>query len=359
MAYSCGLLYHTILFFISITLQNTHCSPSTPFGLQPVFLPEDMDDETYAALIFQRPDMEPYLSAQRKAQLRRRMTMGNSDYENDEEDQVLLVENDDDDMTRPLSDFEDGRKTELVNPALVPESSYYGESNQGRSLIGKKEKMINNTRRQILNIFKTHETIAWGDAWLVANCYVCYQNWRGHEIPVLHLCHTGFHSNNWKYKTTGRFFRSVCYYNWDYRNSGFWKYKRYLWQGAYKYPGTRGLTLHRLGGYIRGCSKRYADVGEVFTVRGCRGWWPHYIGYLMEGRQIRLELPITRLENETCRIAHHATLTPFHRGISLFARFRACVCFGRYCNNAVANDIHIPLLLFGYIFVHNEIKLYL
>ncbi|KAH9627932.1 hypothetical protein HF086_015376 [Spodoptera exigua] len=302
-------MHFTILFTI-VVIQGTNCSllsrsrnPSQ-YLLQPVFLPDDITDDMYNALIVQRPDLEPYLSVQRKTQLRRnqmpyllkkKKKKQKAKYpfydhyeRNKTSSEVLLLENDDDDITRPLSDFDDGRRTEIINPLLVPEYNISLKNTKGSSVVDKKEDRLNISRRGPM--YKG-EDAAWNGAYKVANCYVCY----AHETTIskINLCHTAFHSDDFRLRSQTRYFRSACYYNWDYRNSGYWKYKRYWWHGV-EYEGSRGMTIHRLGSYTKGCMKRYADVGEVFTMRTCRGWWPHYMGGLMEHRMIRLELPITK-----------------------------------------------------------------
>uniref|UniRef100_A0A2H1W9F9 SFRICE_038682 n=1 Tax=Spodoptera frugiperda TaxID=7108 RepID=A0A2H1W9F9_SPOFR len=124
-------------------------------GPVPVFLPDDIDDDTLDSLIEQRPDLEHILRAQRKVQLRAQqmpyvMNRINDEYENDEQEDIGLVENDDDDITRPLSDFDDGRTTEFVDPSLVvePEELFnngYMPQRSGRH----KQERLNDTRREV------------------------------------------------------------------------------------------------------------------------------------------------------------------------------------------------------------------
>ncbi|XP_022815820.1 uncharacterized protein LOC111349081 [Spodoptera litura] len=354
--------YSTILFFL-FTLEGTNCSIPSIFlsqnGPQPVPSLDDIDDDTFNELIRERPDLEHILNIQRKTQLRRhempylmKQNKKNGKYENDNERQIMLVENDDDDITRPLSDFHDGRTTVIIDPSLVPEYPLNPRKRKGSSGIYKKEQRFNNTRRGIL--WDTPEERAWKNAWWAAHCYNCFIG-RGHT-PRHKLCHAAFHSNNWKYRTQKRYFRTACYYNWAYRNYGYWKYKAYSWYGEYEYHWSRGLTVHRMGMYTKGCMKRYSDVGEVYTMRACRGYWPMYIGGYLEHRQIRNDLWIGIYPNHTCRMAHHATLIPFNRGISLFGRLRSCSCVGRYCNNAVVNNIYMPLLVIEFLIIYIEVK---
>ncbi|KAF9808453.1 hypothetical protein SFRURICE_008506, partial [Spodoptera frugiperda] len=328
----------------------------------PVFLPDNIDDDTLEAIIEQRPDLEHILRAQRKVQIRRQqlpyvMKRINDEYENDEQQDInMVVENDDDDITRPLSDFDDGRTTEFVDPSLVvePEERFHKEYIKKRSGRHKQER-LNDTRREgifgggtyVFGMIRSHAEKAWDESWRMTNCYTCYFGF--YSLPRHNLCHTAFHSNDWKYRTTKRYFRTVCYYHYRYRNERnykgdrFWKYKKYKWHNKYEYGPSNGLTIHRLGIFAHGCMKRWSDVGEVFTMRACRGHWPMYIGGLMESRGIRMDFSAQRFEhNNTCRTSPHATLIPFHRGISLFGRYHSCACLGRYCNDSVVNNIYMP-----------------
>ncbi|KAF9808427.1 hypothetical protein SFRURICE_008480 [Spodoptera frugiperda] len=354
------------------------CHLSTVNGPVPVYLHENMDDETLEAIIEQRPDLEHILRAQRKVQLRAQQMDGIGDddeHENGKQQDIMLVENDDDDITRPLSDFDDGRTTEFVDPSLVmePEERFNKEYMKQRTIRDKQE-LLNNTRRRPMNwlgsgtyvwgMIRSHAEKAWDESYRMDNCYTCYFGF--YNLPRHNLCHTAFHSNDWKYRTTKRYFRTVCYYHYRYRNERnykgdrFWKFKIYKWYGEYQYPNSNGLTIHRLGIFAYGCMKRWSDVGEVFTMRACRGHWPMYIGGLMEHRGIRMDFSAQRFEhNNTCRVSPHATLIPFHRGISLFGRYHSCACLGRYCNDSVVNNIYMPLLIIVFLLIYKEIKQYL
>ncbi|KAF9808447.1 hypothetical protein SFRURICE_008500 [Spodoptera frugiperda] len=338
-----GHLYFTILFYI-IIIQSLNCSSVSKstnpnqYVVEPLYLPDDLTDEIYDGLLRQRPDLEPVLSAQRKTQIERRQNKEGNFL--DEEQEILLVENEDNDITRPLREFEDGRTTMEVNPLLVPE--FTKNEKQRLPFIVNKKQRFNDTT----GLYSNDWDRAWDNAWWAANCYTCYaedESVENSKTPRQNLCHTAFQSNDWRYVTSQKYFKSGCYYSWEYRKRGYWKYKRYFWRGGYK--GTYGATLHRLGSYAKGCMKRFSDVSEMFTMRACRGWWPMYVGGLMENRMVKLEFPITKDINNTCRTSKHATLTPFQRGVSLYGRFHACTCVGRYCNNTVVNGIYVPLLV--------------
>ncbi|KAF9416386.1 hypothetical protein HW555_006233 [Spodoptera exigua] len=240
--------------------------------LHPLYLPEEITDETYNALIRQRPDLESIFRVQRKAQIERQQKNKENMYINNEEQEVLLVENEDNDITRPLREFEDERTTIEVNPALVPE--FTRAEKQRLPFISHKRQRFNDTKRVELFVNNGWDR-AWDNAWWAANCYTCYAEDEildDNKNPKQNLCHKAFQTNDGRYAATQSFFKSGCYYSWEYRKRGYWKYRRYYWQGEDEAsPGTHGSTLHRLGAYTKGCVKRFSDVSEIFTMRACRG----------------------------------------------------------------------------------------
>ncbi|KAF9808455.1 hypothetical protein SFRURICE_008508 [Spodoptera frugiperda] len=346
-------LYFPVLFYI-ILLQISKCylvsisrNPSE-YALEPVYLPDDISDELYDALIRQRTDLEPILRVQRKNK--------NKD--------IVLLENDDDDITRPLSDFDDGRSVEIVDPSLVRDFRAENNTESNTVVVAprllpflrKKQPRFNDTRKW-KKALSSNSEMAWDNTWHVSDCFFCHAEddiFPLKDPPKISLCHTAFKSTDWTQNTMKRYFRSACYYSWEYRNKLHWRYKRYSWHKEHTQQITRGTTLHRLGSYGKGCMKKFSDVSEMFTMRACRGWSP-MVGGLMEHEQIKEALPIGKETNYTCGIAHHAILTPFQRGVSLYGRFHACTCVGRYCNNSVVNGIYVPLLIIKFLLVYSEI----
>lgn len=51
--------------------------------------------------------------------------------------------------------------------------------------------------------------------------------------------------------------------------------------------------------------------------------------------------------DEGCVVSPQAVLTPFARGVSLFARYHACVCQGKYCNDAMMVTPSAIVILFN------------
>ncbi|KAF9819372.1 hypothetical protein SFRURICE_000057 [Spodoptera frugiperda] len=187
----------------------------------PVYLPVNIDDETFNAIITQRPDLKYILKEQRKNQLLHHNQMpyllkkknGSTEYEKVKQKPILLVENDDDDITKPLSDYNDGRTTVDIDPTLViePDRMMYQKYKKRRSNSTNKQRFKGPSRRgwELRWWPRTHEQYAWDNSWWAANCYNCWAYNRG-GIHRNHLCHTAFHSQNWVYRTQKRYVISRC-----------------------------------------------------------------------------------------------------------------------------------------------------
>ncbi|KAH9639476.1 hypothetical protein HF086_003609 [Spodoptera exigua] len=291
------------------------------YALEPVYLPDDITDTLYDALIRQRPDLEPILSVERRKKGK----------------EIMLVENDDDDITRPLSDFDDGRSTEIIEPSLVRENN--AENNNESNTVTVAPRLLPFLRKKLPRFNDASRwkkpsgwEKAWDNTWHVANCFVCYADDDIPSLkkpPTLSLCHSAFQSTDWRHKAMKSYFRSACYYSWEYKNKLRWRYKRYSWHNEYSYGVTRGTTIHRLGSYTKGCTTFFSDVSEIFTVRACRSLGSNFKGGLIDHKNINKKLPIGKEANYTCDVGPHAALTPFQRGYSLFARVHACSCVGR------------------------------
>ncbi|XP_063894883.1 uncharacterized protein LOC135118011 [Helicoverpa armigera] len=85
-----------------------------------------------------------------------------------------------------------------------------------------------------------------------------------------------------------------------------------------------------------GCFKRYLDIGaEVYNERGCRTMNPLRGKSFASSRFSALEKSMHYM-TEGCVSSPHASLTPFSRAITLYARYHVCVCVGDYCNQSGA-----------------------
>ncbi|CAK1584886.1 unnamed protein product [Parnassius mnemosyne] len=177
----------------------------------------------------------------------------------------------------------------------------------------------------------------------------CY--WCGHNetlLPSSTLCHDMFDSDNGQARTMARFFRAKChlypYYSPYFRQMQGHRYYPYYMLHEY----DNGLKTYMFGDYIKGCFKRFVDVGPLYTSRGCRrhyGTFNSYARNFASHRLKKLEL-IAKGHSDICVHSPLAALTPFSRSISLFVRYHVCVCSTNYCNTGCENCVTSLLLLF-------------
>ncbi|CAH0703771.1 unnamed protein product [Spodoptera exigua] len=243
-----------------------------------------LDEDVYNHIIEQRPDLEDILSRQRRRLLRLKempYSQSSQDKTTDDDPEVLLVENDDDDITKPLSDFKDGRTTQSARVPPFLEEKHTGSVGSLRAVKSNESRMLPFLGSRRWWIFGGGGS-AWDEAWKMSNCYYCSID---EDIPRSPVCHRMFNSNEWKYRTVARYYRTVCYYNWNHRNSG--------------------------------------------------AYWPSVEGGLVKHRMARLQVPLVDAINTTCITSPHASLTPFHRGISLWARYHVCVCKAPYWDTSL------------------------
>ncbi|XP_034838434.1 uncharacterized protein [Maniola hyperantus] len=113
------------------------------------------------------------------------------------------------------------------------------------------------------------------------------------------------------------------------------RYRKYC-----KYANIRGYSTKEsqprviIGRWTGGCSVRWVDLSGVYTQRACRNRMQPTMGlHFASKRMAKLEKALWNIENG-CIISPVATLTPLSRGVSLYARFHACVCSGNWCNSA-------------------------
>lgn len=89
-----------------------------------------------------------------------------------------------------------------------------------------------------------------------------------------------------------------------------------------------------------GCFKRFLDVENYYVERGCRYWPPDMGKSYASKRLARVEKMLIGI-GSGCTFSPMASLTPFSKGVSLYVRYHACVCLGRYCNSANQHTAHL------------------
>lgn len=287
----------------------------------------DLDDETYQHLMEELPQLKQIM---RTRQLSYRRDPNKSSPFDAEEDDFDASEDEYVDNSTLEYDDENGNSTNAVSfqTTRMPFRTHWPQ------------RSANKTRPR-----------AWYDFFSpyigkrVARCFWCGLNMSG--IPRSPLCHDMFDSNNAPARVLRRFYRAYCYHN----SKSYAVHRKRPWTyGGYRYVYNSGLINEYYGRFMGGCFKRFLDVGEVYTQRGCRYWWPrtawHIVGEITKGkgrtfashRFKMLEAILKKYKNK-CIISPHASLTPFARGISLYVRYHVCVCNRKYCNAAAAVNL--------------------
>lgn len=172
------------------------------------------------------------------------------------------------------------------------------------------------------------------------------------------LCHDIFNSNNYEYRSLAALLRATCYDNPSVRHGEKVKWpKRYDEFKLYQYT-DQGLESKFYGSYSGGCFKRFLDIGNFYTQRGCRQWPPDgyrfrrgYFDHPTIEQYRRLEKKLGKSERDACVYSLHASLVPFARDVSLFARHHVCVCKGRYCNAASTIIVSFVSQILGVIYL--------
>lgn len=161
------------------------------------------------------------------------------------------------------------------------------------------------------------------------SCYVCGMT--QDDIPTNPICHEAFHSSDARYLTLASYLHAKCITS--------------SWYTGKEYHRTHRLfhvekPTYYAGDFRHGCFKRFLDVGKVYTQRGCRKQKPWTGGSksFATFRYTQLERRLVGVANG-CIMSGHASLTPFDRSVSLFARYHVCVCKGDYCNSANRNAL--------------------
>ncbi|XP_061726340.1 uncharacterized protein LOC133531925 [Cydia pomonella] len=108
---------------------------------------------------------------------------------------------------------------------------------------------------------------------------------------------------------------------------------------------NRSDPLSVFGEWTGGCSKRWLDLSGLYTQRTCRSLTTPAVGHhFLSKRMARLELALRDVK-EGCVTSPMATLVPFSRAVSLFARFHVCVCRGHFCNLASRKALSLGLTM--------------
>ncbi|RVE49734.1 hypothetical protein evm_005604 [Chilo suppressalis] len=119
----------------------------------------------------------------------------------------------------------------------------------------------------------------------------------------------------------------------------FRKYCRYLDVDNFYENASEPRSVY--GRFTGGCSVRWTDLSGVYTQRACRNRRHAMTGlHFASKRMAKLELALHELDNG-CIISPMASLIPLSRGVSLYARFHACVCTGSWCNTTSENQTWI------------------
>lgn len=310
--------------------------------------PEDLPQDLYENLIEERPDLKPILGPLRKTKLRHpqmpylrkttvSVTSSDSDSEYEYRNEGTPIQEYDDDGSIMSRTARYTYKPEQDTNATTTSSFL---SNSSRMMPFLSRKRTNNSRRWWWFSDPRYQGP------VVARCYYC--NAFFSDIPLQRGCHSGFDSEDWRERTRARIHRTKCYYYDSYKVTG--KIESYDWRG-YIYEKDRGLKRAYSGRFIGGCYKRFMDLGEVYTSRGCRlGNWPLGDSHFANHRMVRLEI-LLKGKKEGCLSSPHASLTPFSRAISLYTRYHVCICQGRYCNKANFTKTSVLLLFAALLFI--------
>ncbi|KAI8441706.1 hypothetical protein MSG28_015238 [Choristoneura fumiferana] len=113
------------------------------------------------------------------------------------------------------------------------------------------------------------------------------------------------------------------------KRKGFRKYCNYMDMKPWYINGS-GIW----GKWTGGCVVRWVDLSGVYTQRVCRIRDRPALGnHFVSKRLAKLEFALRKVDNG-CMLSPMATLVPFSRGVSLYARLHVCVCSANWCNRA-------------------------
>ncbi|CAG4990167.1 unnamed protein product [Colias eurytheme] len=129
-------------------------------------------------------------------------------------------------------------------------------------------------------------------------CYLCGLD-QG-NIPKTATCYSVFESPDGRYRRLQKRYEVQCI------------------PGSSRWKGKKIYSPH----FRQGCFKRYLDVGVIYNERGCRtkkGWYGQsYASH----RLVKLEMMLEKVE-DGCVFSPQASLTPFSRAVSLYARYHS------------------------------------
>uniref|UniRef100_A0A2H1VLT1 SFRICE_007922 n=1 Tax=Spodoptera frugiperda TaxID=7108 RepID=A0A2H1VLT1_SPOFR len=212
-----------------------------------------------------------------------------------------------------------------------------GKSKQGTTTAAttteiNKGKTVKETTTIKVTTSKTRSTPKIADKKLaeavVRKCYQCGLNLT--DIPVPPTCHQIFDNTKRQYQYLKQRYKVLC--------------KGEVWTKGSKTKRAPEFNVKPRKLYKDGCFKRYLDIGETYDERGCRTMPPQLGKSFASDRFMSLEKAAHSM-SEGCVTSPHASLTPFSRGISLYARYHVCVCMSDYCNNAHYSKTSLYLLI--------------
>ncbi|KAL4712118.1 hypothetical protein ACJJTC_010979 [Scirpophaga incertulas] len=164
------------------------------------------------------------------------------------------------------------------------------------------------------------------NASVIAKCYVCGMEATG--IPHSAMCADAFAGDFLPLMPVDQQAR--------HKIARFKKYCRYMDVDGVYVNSTQPRSLY--GRFTGGCSVRWVDLTGVYTQRACRNTRRAMTGrHFASKRMAKLEMALKEVDNG-CIISPMASLLPLSRGVSLFARFHACVCTGSWCNGVPVNE---------------------
>ncbi|XP_026741619.1 uncharacterized protein LOC113503736 [Trichoplusia ni] len=361
-------IFIVLLHFINSTLLSRYRNPNEYLSPSDTQFVQQLPDDMFESLVMERPDLRGVLTSVRRAKEQHpvlepmesqpafRELYPDEDEEEEDEAPAFIpaptyIPTSSADSTRPPDytddmDDADDADDEDHNPGQEEGlDTEHTKHNSTRLLPFISRPAQNKSRRGWDDWF---DFSGKKDAPWRASCYLC-NKW-DQNIPVAPVCHRMFNSDDWRYRTMARFYRANCYYHPELQE---FEISKFEWRG-YKYSGDKGLKRWYYGLYTGGCFKRFLDIGELYTARGCRAPWPDWQKNLLSHRFRRLEVLLFK-RPEGCISSHAASLVPFSRGISLFSRFHVCTCKRRRCNSAPPNNtptlaVFIVTLLFIRVF---------
>ncbi|XP_028167657.1 uncharacterized protein LOC114358008, partial [Ostrinia furnacalis] len=286
---------------------------------------DSLDDATYQHLLQELPILEKY------AKRRRPEFIEDEDNEENEEFEYYHDQDDQEEWTNVnLEEYSQQRNNQAVNlttTTQLPKLPFITRwPNPSTHRQPKVAAQTNDSRKSFLSWLSPYQGPR------VARCFWCGLNQS--RIPRSPLCHDMFETQDFRARTLARFFRAHCHENKFHIANRKKPFQYYSGGPTHRY--APGLISQFYGPFTGGCFKRFLDVGTVYTQRGCRAWWPRMSWGAPRSfaahRFAAMEIPLRKFKKDICLISPHASLTPFHRGISLYVRYHVCICFKKWCN---------------------------